>query len=629
MGTVSLPIDNLLRIANLVVDASLMTALSVPGMPALVYEIESSYRLKNADLLSVLIDELHPAWWYSGEDFHTPLLPGTSIFRANPADKGIAVKINIPNPKLDIKSTTLDNIEFNEGVSRDFDIPVQYSGSSQDDIAPTVITNHITSPNVKIRKLSPIELEIEVTGPLTEEVQFSLPISNPRLTASTVWGETGDESTLPVGAVVGIIKVKTEVKLTTENGMWKDQDARRLFTAAPFSVSNMANNAGSSGPAWFYTLEADLKATDLYVAAEAFLLRDDLSFYKLGYQHSTCVVGTGIFVFDKNQVGTVPWANVAEGYTYGKSFNASTLNDTLSLREALDFTDFRSNFLSLAGTGGGLTKIANKRVLPIVAADIQAIKLEESAYAPLQNVVALYPNKTPSAAMQVTPLYITAQTGYHCYTPPQTYRQGFRIHQIDSRNLDEEVLLWLQCDPDLTSIHGHEGYSISVPDRFLGQEAISTTSWAESSNLLSYFKHMFGFSFARQLHVYTRTFGSGASSYTVTYHDYFGMYGFINQPTASFTIGMNSEASAPSVIPTYSVMSTMCIGKLAAGTPVGIYKFKPFSSYTTAVGSLDAREPLHVKLEMTAQIEGDRTDVPYLGLNIITIDTQKYRWTVR
>lgn len=631
MTVVMRPVDNLFRVSGLAVDSSKMKTISVPGMNEPIYEVASAYRLRSGDLLTAQIDEVHPAWWYSGEDYNSLTLDGTCTFRANPSDKGEQAYIRIPNPKLEMKSSNLSNIELNRGLSRDMDIPVQYSGTTVVDSTPTVISAQITSADVVVHILSPVEFEIEVLNTLSEEVHFSVPVSSPRLTNSTIWGEIGDESTLPTDAVVGLVKIKTEAKLTTENGLWKDDEARRLFTMAPYTKNLITlNTTSASGPTWYQNILPLIEAEQPYKDFEAFVERPDTSFYKLGYEQSTVTAGTGIFVSHTNQARVIPWANMTEGYAISRNIPAADLTDELTLREALDFSAFRTNFLDLIGTGGGLTRVENGHILPVAAADLQAIKLASAMYSPIDDSRAIYPNKTPSIIDQVTPIYIPAQSGYHCFTPAQTYTQGFRIHQLTSRNLDETVSLWMTADSGTFQIYGTGGNGNSAPvlthtDRFQNKAELQAMGWSSMAFHLPFFKRRFGFSYGLRVYSYNRWISTSA---TRTFYNYHGAYGFINDPTSNFTIGAASTATDPTLIPVYSVMSNMCVGKLAAGTAAGTYKFKPFKTYTIMGGVLDARNPVYNRTEVLASIEGDRTNIPYFGLNIITIETSKIRWII-
>ncbi len=649
MTTVKIPTDSLFHVSSLSVSAEHMTPRYVPGIAEPMYELNSSYRLKGGELLACDISAIHPAWYYSGLDFNSPFIEGSATFRANALDKGETAFIEIANPKLLSKTSTLASEECMTGVNFDENIPVSYSGFVYlDRPVPSVLGAHCTSANVNFTVIAPTEIEIKVTAPLTEEVHFSFPVSSPRLGYITIWGQTGEESTLPTGAVLGLVKVKTEVKFASALGQWKNEAVKKLlcepthyFQQEQFRVGGRINVAPDN-PAWFDDLRDTLELTPHYVALENWLDGEDTEFYKLGYQHMTATVGTGIFVFQTNKVGTIPWAQVTEGYNTRRNVTADTLGDTVTLEETLDMSEFRQNFLAqIQATGGGLTSIPAQSILPVCAADLQVEKRADvEFFASISAPASLYPLHTPQRAMQVTPLYIPQQGGYHCWAPAQTYRQAYRLHNLQGYNLEESTNLWLKGDnsflniTDVSTTSSHTGGggelpSGDVPMRFHNSHEIPVTSWAEAiSSCAPYLKSKFGFTMRRHRHDYWQQAYTGWSGYWRMYADFRANWGFINEPTTEFTIGVNSTTANPTVIPVHPYMTTMCIGKLAAGTATGTYLFKPFASYSKVLGALDAKGSKFAKVETTGDIKGDRTILPYWGLNIITISTSFISWTI-
>ncbi len=637
---VNLPIDNLFTVSELTLDTQNMNSIPVPDSSDLFFEVDSSYRLKSGDLLGCTISEIHPAWYYSGFDYNSPFLRGQATFRDTASAKGETAFVEISNPKLELKKTTLETVECMTNINFDNGIPVQYSGiRTADRTIPTVFGGQCSSAAVSFNILAPTEIELTVASTLTEEAQFSFPVSSPRLGYMTIWGEIGEESTLPTGAVVGLVKVKSEVKFDASLGKWKSPAVEKLFTEPTHHFEyEQPQIGGSTGgyppdPAWFLNVRDTLETIPQYVAMKNWLDGEDTEFFKFGYQHSASIVGTGIFVFQQKKTGTLPWAQLQDGYTVRRTFNAEDLPDTLVLEDAIDLTAFRSNFLNqVQGSGGGLTALPAKAVLPVCASDLQVRKkMDTTMYAGISDPLALYPIRTPSAMLQVTPLYIPQQADYHCWTPQQTYTQAYRLHNIHNYGLDDSTSLWMKGVSDYLRLHSNTGRAMATtPSRFASAHIMEVTDWRSAINSCAlYLKQKFGFAFSLSKTQWRELIGtSGGSSVYRYWAGYYANWGFVNEPAARLTVGQNSTTSEPTVIPVHPYMSVMCIGKLPAGTPAGTYKFKPFRTYTIVPGALDARNAEYLKVEVTGQIKGDRTALPYWGLNIITFLTARYKWVI-
>ncbi len=635
-NSVNIPLDDTFRVSKISLENEQIEDIYVPGMEGSVIESPSSYIAKGKGNLNIPIEWVHPAWVYSGENYFDPFLVERALFRDSLVAKGLRKPLQIENQKQTNKITSLEDLIPSYFTDYDEDIPVTYTGANFGPTdMPTVVSEWVSSPDaVQIELDAATEATFTIPNNLTEAVRFMIPVASPRAFGNTVWGAVGDESTLPAGAMAGLIKVKHEVKLSAKKGAWllpPEHLLRQYLNSAATSVvlesqqSNVMSSTGNypAAPSWFTdpmewlvgtpAHEFLLALTNLHNSAEAY--------HNLGYEISTSTVGTGIFVKDQNKVYALPWRSAVQGVGAKKTFTNSGTNPTASVpfSTIMDCSDF-ANIL-FTQLNSQLPLLPESTVLPVAASDLLVTRTHDMFRAPSIADTSLYPYHLPQVGVSVTPLFIPASSEFHCFLPRPTYSQAWASNLIRYNSLEDNLNLNLTIPAEWCSWYPYQ--TTGDLQQYVLPENRMEVVFPDSPMNPVHAKNVFQMFYRKWETQHTANVGSPAVKYY--YRQCFVEAGFKNTGIG-LTVGEDSTLADPTLVPTVNDVSMMLVGEFPAGTPAGEYKFKPFATYTTMEGFLDAVNPTYLPSTASTTLINEATDVPYLGLNLITTQMKKFRW---
>lgn len=619
------PLDDLFRITKTQLLVDDIQETRVPGVEGSVIEAESSYVLKARNMFGFPIDSVHPAWLYSADDYKVPDLKGDVIFRMGKVGKGLKLPLFIPNVKQDTLVTSLAGTPTNPGVEVSNQVPITYTGEvfpSSVDTSPNILTAQLDTTKFRIVEKSPTEWEIHVLAELTVDTSFSIPISSPKLGNFTIFGEVGTDSNLPEDAVVGIVQARTEAKLSAEHGTWlvTGDDLAALSKGTSTLLSNSTTVYTSPGatpgePAWYTNFVDLVQQTPQWLRIKT-LADNDTPYYALGFISKTSTCGTGIFISNQNKVNVLPWKYSANGIQITREFiNTKTLQaSTTSVASLLDCSSFIDAIKQTVSYE--LVPVPAGTVLPIVANTLQVTAVNPTLVRNTTARTFLYQYPTYKYTCAVTPLFSPTSMDSHMYVPELVLKATRRWHNIQYNQLNSNIDLYLRVKATLPTIHDD-----GCPHDILDAPGIFLT--VPDNPCLGKDKDQMGFTKTKTYNMVPHTNNNG--THTGDYHTWTASASWVNAPVLP-TIGAHTTPTLATATPGISITTMLLVGFFKAGTAAGVYSFKPFSSHTNLRGALDAKTAEASSYNKVATIRTESTELPYLGLNIINIQTPKYKW---
>jgi len=633
------PTDDLMRISRVeVLDVEDAREVILPTVSGTVFMAPSAYVYKMENLFAFPIDEMNPVWLYTAADYNRAELDGEVIFRQTKDVVGVRLPMTFLNKKYESLSPTMSGEGMNLGSMVIDNIPINYIGSrTAPDELPS-ITQHMVPDDIRINQESLTEYEIVVLNDLDEDTFFMTPVTNPKHGSLTSFGEFGTESEMPEGAVVGLVKVKTEAKITRSGGCYLVTGAERSALEAPSMTlhSDTTTIGGQLPEPWFTNPFPTLRSYPQWQTIHT-MVQEQREIYSAAYETSTTSVGVGIFVRDVNQPAVLPWSSAASGIMTKHRFvqNPNDIKRTVKVRELLDCTEFIARFRDSLRFEVRSAPVG--ACIPITAADVQIAQTwPENGIGPLTDLNMLYPYPVEGAFfvnVQTTPLALPMMAAYHCYTPMQVYRCGRRVSMLHTQSPNADINLIVTMPPidEWQETTNSAGQGSMIPRN------ITSSPGLHDGDLLNpigdFSKDWWGFNFYRD----TRTWDDG---YRVTWSNRNGsgsywvsvwrttstLRGWWWNPQSDLTFGEETTSGNPTAIPIMCNMTLVLTGLLPAGTPAGTYKFKPFRRYVQTRGALNAVNPQFESTDIVGYPVSNSTMVPYIGLNIITAIIGKYNW---
>lgn len=635
-GSVKIPMDDMFRVSKISLQNDQIEDIYVPGKEGSVAESPSSYIAKSKGNLHIPIEWVHPAWLYSGENYFDPFLKGVALFRNSLVSKGLRKPLQIENVKLTNQVSSINDLIPNRYADYDDGIPVTYTGTNLGPTDfPSIVSEWMSTPGaIGVDVDAATEFTFTIPETLSKKVQFLLPVSSPRAFGNTIWGEVGADSTLPTGAFAGLVKIKHEVKLSAQKGAWllpPEHLLRQYLNSAAASTvleaqqtALLSSTAGyPAAPSWYNNPMEWLEGTSAqtFLTALSNLHNASSAFYALGYEISTTTVGTGIFVKDQNKVYTLPWRSAVQGIGVKSTFTNSEANPitAVPMTSIMDCSSFLTSLFSQLSSQ--LPLMPQATVLPVAASDLFAKHTYNMFRAPTIADTSLYPYQLPQLGMSVTPLFIPASEDSHCFTPKATYSQAWASNLIRYNNLDTDLNLKVTVPAEWCSWYPYQNTS-DLQQYILPANRMEIV-YPDSPVNPVHCKNIFEMFYRKWETRSTASIGTPSTKYY--YSQYFIEAGYKNSKVG-LTIGEDSTPADPTLIPSLADVSMMLVGEFPAGTPAGEYKFKPFTSYSVMEGFLDAVDPIYLPSTATTTLINEATDVPYLGLNLITTQMDKFKW---
>lgn len=496
MPAVSVPSDSLYKLGGLSISALDNCRDMTSVTSGRVVVAPTAFTVKKDSLFSVEISAMHPGWYYTGLQYSTEASDLYVKIQQSLSDVGVNGSISVPNPKADSLKQSLigELMPIRADLAVMDNIPLHYYGQPIDTKLPsdttknnTFLTQVIDENFVKVTMQSPYEFEIEVVASPTEDQWFYIPVANPKGLSSTIWGKVGNESTLPVGACAGLIKVYSEALLDTSLGGYTvtgdelaavRRTSEQMVATLQYSVGEWWADTSSEddhfsqfGQYYQYNLGSETPDEVKKAFVETFLnipsvstlsklISEQKPWYAMGYRTRACTVGTGLFACNRANADGVattsiyPYGNTFTGLVYSRDYSPNLSAPTYEIRmgDMLDCGDFLE---SVAKMGQITQDVDVGTVLPLCAADIQ-YKSHLGGPTGSYNIpdAVMYRYGQPSfegTTVLTTPLYLNREAGYHCYIPRLSFTESTRFHMLTATDVNELVQTGLVYSNNLIS----------------------------------------------------------------------------------------------------------------------------------------------------------------------------------
>lgn len=676
MGNLNIPIDDWLVIDQDLDIPSNIQKINLSTVPGSIYVAPSSYIYKYEGLFKYKTKFIHPAWYYSNLDIDKQFIDLPSEFRDTRFAVGDYAVVKLENIKNKLISDTLD-VAVNTNTRFDIDFPIEYVGTHKNynttEIYDNIFKNSVPS-NLIIRSINAVEFELELTSSPTEDLYFHTPVSSPKLDKNTIYGKTGIDSTIPANSWAGLIKVSSNLKLSMADGKYTvDGLKKSLITSrnVEFYKKNLTSNRVNPNYTkphydaikdWYN--DSYIKTTEKYITLKEMVDTKEV-IALVGYVVSHSTIGNGIFVDSSNKTKVLPWNFCNRGITYSNVFKqTSTVSlDEVEIGKALDCKPFIDN---LYNTLSSNTEYIDKNSwMPICNADIQVTNIKYDTCTEILNNTDLLYEQLDINGNKLVPLYIPDISGQYYYQNSTVFNYATSINYIKYSSLNDILNLKIILPEDILDVVnlGNIEYDISnldtIIDQYMNPSYYAFKSYVgapyiypnkKGINIVSP-NNPIGTQLKNLWRVVVKHYERIDAHYTMNNNaTYIDSYDLINKSlgglmsnTENLNIGTNSYIddkyishtdksyiqTVPeiSVVPTINQHTMMFIGMFKAGTPAGIYKFKPFNKYLNLPGILDREDTNFKSINLTGKPIIDSTKVPYLGLNITSLQLLKCMWT--
>lgn len=629
------PIDSLFQLEGFVQLGSTaeVREFMYPGIGRII-DAPNSYTLKQGDIIALQITATHPAWLHSGLNYDDEFVRLTGSFRRHRSDLGILASVFVANSKKAGQAQTMAGASAPSSISllAMDNIPIHYYGEAMDTKKPgqdgykTFLTEIIDRDEIDVTCLSPFEYEIEVKQTLSQDQWFYLPNSSAKGMSNTTWAKMGYESTLPDGASAGLIKMRSEAMLDAKSGTYLvTGDQLNAVSQGTMTLYQQTGSQGGSSPAYWYRV---VETTTLESLPHYQIIKDmaenETEWYACGYKAGCTTVGTGIFVRANNQPCALSYGKAGSGINTKKVVSqAMGLFKTAKLGDMLDFGD--QYFEQVAKAGFEADFLPDGMVLPFCASELEYIDHKEGPVGsyrmpsePVYNYTYMYHNTLLSSS--ITPTYIPAALGQHCYSPVLNFNTATMVSIMQIYNLESEVNMvlkangsWLQLTMNNESNNKADNY---VPKKISEDHSMSYTSLNDP--VRGFDRDQFGYHIGKSEGV------SGTKESGYRWHG----TAFINwsNPSMNPTVGQDSNANNKTHAAITGGMIMAFVGFFPQGTPAGKYLWKPFASVETAPDCLSVVNSEYQPTAMQAKLKPSTTMAPYLGMNILTAEGPNIDW---
>lgn len=591
-----------------------------------VIECPSSYSMRSLPLIQFPVSQTFAQWLYSPDRITDRYVQMTTQFKTanNPYEQGVYSGLAVENIKFNnIFSGVSAAISPTTGQNSTVDPTTIYTGRfestvrrSGEEELTSVMTPYISSEhvNVVVNPDEATDITITVSTTLTAPCIIAIPVSNVLLGNNTVYGEVGNDSTLPSGACLGIISVLAEsILYGGELGAYILSDANNTLLKQTqqllrYTVTTSTSGAPSVPAATDYDFPVAALVTDL--------IESNRPYYACGVKRAIRTIGTGVFAYGTasqgTKIGVLPW-----GMAMGSGISKTTLIpnarvsidtpafSTMTQRELLGLEDFLSVVAENVNPGN-IAELSEKTWIPFCTPEIQltvtALATAGGCYPVNAGGVLQAPHPVFNGTAKVTPLFVPQYIN-NCKS------HGSTIWNNASMLDRQESLLDLDTPLDVVirmpSNADFRQKSTVLQTRYSGSYSQS----ASFDKLDNCARRYFGLSY--QL-ISTPITGSTSTRHAVTIEWL--------ASDAEPTVGKEGA-----YIPLVSAMSNMLIGVLPAGTPAGTYRYKPFKRYTQVPGSFDPTF-LYETISATSHLTSDKNDLPLIGRNLININRSNVNW---
>lgn len=391
-----------------------------------------------------------------------------------------------------------------------------------------------------------------------------------------------------------------------------------------------------------------------------------------------------------SEVAVYSYGSTKTGLAYKRQYTQDLENPLYQVRMG-DLLECSEDYLkSIAKLGYNAKAVSPGTVIPLCASDIQ-FNTHTSGPAGSYNVPQSDSFRYGQPSFEgdltpTTPLYLPLAEQYHCYIPAQAVVPVTRFHMLEVTDMEELVNLSLELSPDLLtteattddtsfpSISGSTHDDSNVSGNVLAVWNVATMLpsyndplpprniydhpdlvYVDASNPVGYYYYDRG-GFVIQRRGSYRSYALNTAHPTAkqVIVDELNNLNLTNPPAvttgghqiftaenASFEIKYTWEATSPNPVvgqqataalktlgAGVSGMVMVLAGYIPAGTPVGTYTFKPFSSTQTVDGQLSCKPGEHGPIDVGASgsIQTTVTDAPYIGVNYVYGESPNLYW---